>query len=82
MGKLGIEDRATFVFVGYPVSQAADQRPHIELAQEVASRFNRIYGEVFPVPDGIYGTRLNGTDGQSKMGKSYAMRLIWSMEKK
>ena len=78
MGKMGIEDRATFGFVGYPVSQAADillfrpgfvpvgpdQKPHIELAQEVAGRFNRIYGEVFPVPEGVYGTRLKGTDGQ------------------
>ena len=85
MDKMGFEDRATSGFVGYPVSQAADillfrpdlvpvgpdQRPHIELAQEVAARFNRIYGEVFPIPDGVYGTRLQGTDGQSKMGKSY-----------
>ena len=85
MGKMGFEDRATYGFVGYPVSQAADillfrpqlvpvgpdQKPHIELAQEVAGRFNRIYGDVFPIPDGVYGTRLQGTDGQSKMGKSY-----------
>ena len=85
MGKLGLEERATIGFVGYPVSQAADillfrptrvpvgpdQRPHIELAQEVAERFNRIYGEVFPVPEGVYGNRLRGTDGQNKMGKSY-----------
>ncbi len=85
MGKMGLEERATYGFVGYPVSQAADillfrpqyvpvgpdQRPHIELTQEVAMRFNRIYGEVFPIPEGIYGHQLGGTDGRSKMGKSY-----------
>jgi tryptophanyl-tRNA synthetase len=85
MEKMGLEDRATYGFVGYPVSQAADillfrpqfvpvgpdQRPHIELAQEVAARFNRLYGGVFPVPEGLYGQRLGGTDGMSKMGKSY-----------
>ena len=48
-----------------------DQRPHIELAQEVARRFNRTYGDVFPVPEGVYGNRLEGTDGKNKMGKSY-----------
>jgi len=85
MDKMGLADRATYGFVGYPVSQAADillfrpshvpvgpdQRPHIELAQEVAERFNRIYGEVFPIPEGVYGARLKGTDGMNKMGKSY-----------
>lgn len=85
MDKMGLEDRATYGFVGYPVSQAADillfrpgyvpvgpdQKPHIELAQEVAGRFNRIYGEVFPMPEGVYGERLQGTDGMNKMGKSY-----------
>ena len=74
MGKMGLGNRVPYGFVGYPVSQAADillfrpqyvpvgpdQRPHIELAQEVAARFNRIYGEVFPIPDGVYGTRLKG----------------------
>jgi tryptophanyl-tRNA synthetase len=84
MGKMGLQERATYGFVGYPVSQAADillfrpqyvpvgpdQRPHIELTQEVAMRFNRIYGEVFPIPEGIYGHQLGGTDGLSKMGKS------------
>lgn len=85
MDKMGLENRATYGFVGYPVSQAADillfrpvyvpvgpdQRPHIELAQEVAHRFNRMYGEAFPIPEGVYGERLTGTDGMNKMGKSY-----------
>ncbi len=85
MEKMGLEKRTTYGFVGYPVSQAADillfrpqyvpvgpdQRPHIELAREVAARFNRTYGDVFPIPHGVYGALLKGTDGQSKMGKSY-----------
>ena len=94
MGKMGLEERATFGFVGYPVSQAADillfrpervpvgpdQRPHIELAQEVATRFNRLYGPVFPIPEGVYGERLCGTDGKSKMGKSYGNAIALSDE--
>ncbi|MCZ6634003.1 MAG: tryptophan--tRNA ligase [bacterium] len=83
--EMGVNKRPTFGFVGYPVSQAADivlfrpecvpmgedQRPHMELAQEVAARFNGIYGEVFPIPEGVYGERMVGTDGRRKMSKSY-----------
>jgi tryptophanyl-tRNA synthetase len=85
MREMSLSDRATYGFVGYPVSQAADillfrpalapvgpdQQPHIELAQEVAARFNRLYGPVFPIPEAMLGDRLIGTDGRRKMGKSY-----------
>ena len=88
MGKMGLGNRVPYGFVGYPVSQAADillfrpryvpvgpdQKPHIELAQEVAARFNRIYGEVFPIPDGVYGTHLKGADGQSKIMTPFRVR--------
>ena len=49
-----------------------DQLPHIELTREVARRFNRLFGEVFPEPEGLVGRapRLVGTDGQAKMSKS------------
>lgn len=49
-----------------------DQMPHIEMAREVARRFNRQFGEVFPEPQGLVGRvpRLVGIDGQSKMSKS------------
>jgi tryptophanyl-tRNA synthetase len=73
-------------FFIYPVMQVAnillprahlvpvgdDQLPHIEMTREVARRFNREFGEVFPEPDGLVGKvpRLMGTDGQSKMSKS------------
>jgi len=31
-----------------------DQRQHLELARDVAERFNTRYGETFKVPDGVY----------------------------
>ncbi len=66
---------ATCGFMSYPVSQAADillfrpalvpvgpdQRANVELAQEVAARFNRMYGGVFPIPEGMYGKDRAGT---------------------
>ncbi len=73
-------------FFTYPVMQVAnilmpkahlvpvgeDQLPHIEMTREVARRFNRMFGEVFPEPEGLVGRvpRLVGTDGNAKMGKS------------
>jgi tryptophanyl-tRNA synthetase len=49
-----------------------DQAPHIEMTREVARRFNRQFGEVFPEPEALIGRvgRLIGTDGQAKMSKS------------
>jgi tryptophanyl-tRNA synthetase len=73
-------------FFTYPVMQVAnillprahlvpvgeDQLPHIELTREVARRFNRQFGEVFPEPEGLVGRvpRLVGIDGRAKMSKS------------
>ncbi|MBI2866414.1 MAG: tryptophan--tRNA ligase [Chloroflexi bacterium] len=73
-------------FFTYPISQAADillpkanlvpvgedQLPHIELTAEIARKFNRTYGHVFPIPKGLVGRvpRLVGIDGQAKMSKS------------
>ncbi|MBL8089371.1 MAG: tryptophan--tRNA ligase [Anaerolineales bacterium] len=75
-----------FGLLGYPVLQAVDillpraqvvpvgrdNQSHVELAREMARRFNNLYGEVFPEPDSIIGDvpLLVGTDGQSKMSKS------------
>jgi len=75
---------ASYAFVGYPVSQAADilmfrpayvpvgtdQRPHLELACEVARRFNRLFEPIFPIPEPVYGRQIGGTDGRGKMGTS------------
>jgi tryptophanyl-tRNA synthetase len=58
--------RANLVPVG------KDQTSHVELTREIATDFNRLYGEVFPVPEALIGDvgTLVGTDGQAKMSKS------------
>ncbi len=76
----------TFGFFGYPVLMASDiliynadgvpvgedQLPHIEIAREIARRFNYLYKEFFKEPKAILTEtpRLLGTDGR-KMSKSY-----------
>lgn len=79
------EDTIPFGLLGYPVLQAADillprahlvpvgkdNQAHVEVAREIARRFNGLYGEVFPIPDDLVeGDALPGTDGQAKMSKS------------
>lgn len=75
-----------FGLLGYPVLQTADilcakanivpvgkdNSAHVEIAREIARRFNNIYGEVFPIPEYIPGETptLVGLDGQRKMSKS------------
>lgn len=87
MGQLESGSQAvTLGFFNYPISQAADillpkahlvpvgedQVAHIEYTRNIARRFNRRYGPVFPVPSARVGRvpRLVGTDGQAKMSKS------------
>lgn len=76
-------------FFCYPISQAADitlfhgttipvgedQKPMIELTNEIARRFNNIYGETLDecrvhLPENAACLRLPGTDGKAKMSKS------------
>ncbi|MDB6080858.1 MAG: tryptophanyl-tRNA synthetase [Chlamydiia bacterium] len=75
-----------FGLLGYPVLQTADillpkahvvpvgkdNEAHIELARDVARRFNQLYGDFFPMPEALLGEvpTLIGTDGQGKMSKS------------
>jgi tryptophanyl-tRNA synthetase len=79
-------DVMPFGLLGYPVLQAADillprahlvpvgkdNEAHVEVTREIARRFNRLYDEVFPIPDVMLGEvpTLVGTDGQAKMSKS------------
>ncbi len=53
-----------------------DQRQHVELARDIAIRFNRIYGDAFVVPEPMIpdiGARVMGmNDPTVKMSKSYA----------
>jgi len=86
-------DVMPFGLLGYPVLQAADillprahlvpvgkdNEAHVELTREIARRFNRLYGEVFPIPEGLTeGPTLVGTDGQSKMSKSLGNAILLS----
>ena len=52
----------------------ADQKQHLELARDIAERFNSIYGDVFIVPDGYFpkvGARVMSLqDPSRKMSKS------------
>ena len=73
-------------FLTYPVLQAADillykagtvpvgedQLPHLELAREIARRFNMLYGNTFPEPEALLSSapRLPGIDNRS-MHNSY-----------
>jgi tryptophanyl-tRNA synthetase len=49
-----------------------DQIQHIEMTRDMAERFNRTYGPIFPLPDYRLdqGAKVPGTDGE-KMSKSY-----------
>ena len=91
-------DLQTYGFLGYPVLQAADillykanaipigedQLPHIELAREVARRFNHLYKKnIFPDCEAILTPtpRLLGIDGR-KMSKSYQNAIHLSDDEK
>ena len=91
-------ERRTVGFYNYPMSQVADillprahlvpvgddQAPHIEMTREVARKFNRMFGEVFPEPETLIGEvgRLTGTDGAGKMSKSQGNVIMLSDDEK
>ncbi len=77
----------TMALFSYPVLMAADilmfkanrvpvgkdQKQHVEMARDIAQRFNHIYGELFVLPEAEIGEHtavLTGLDGR-KMSKSY-----------
>ena len=75
----------------YPVLQSADilvykadtvpvgedQLPHLELSREIARRFNQLYGQTFPEPEGLLSPtpRLPGTDNRT-MHTSYGNNIL------
>lgn len=87
-------DTMPFGLLGYPVLQAVDillpraqavpvgrdNLSRVELARELARRFNNLYGETFPEPEAIIGDvpLLVGTDGQNKMSKSLGNAIYLS----
>src|SRR3989440_8011983 len=88
------KEEMPYGLLGYPVLQAADilcvkahvvpvgkdNVPHVEVTREIARRFNRLYGEVFPEPEFLMADVpiLVGTDGQGKMSKSLGNTIFLS----
>lgn len=88
-GKRGAEGQVNGLFQ-YPVLMAsdiflydidtvpvgADQRQHVELARDIATRFNNLYGDTFTVPEAAIvkesGRVMNLQDPSRKMSKSDA----------
>lgn len=60
-------------FGGDIVPVGKDQKQHLEMTRDIAQRFNKIYGDVFVIPESDINKSLQlipGIDGQ-KMSKSY-----------
>ncbi len=61
------------LFKAHRVPVGKDQKQHVEMARDIAQRFNHIYGEQFVMPEADIGdstANLTGLDGR-KMSKSY-----------
>ncbi|CAA9891095.1 Tryptophan--tRNA ligase [Candidatus Methylobacter favarea] len=73
------------MFNASKVPVGKDQIQHIEMARDIAGRFNHIYGEHFVLPEAIIeenGATLAGLDGR-KMSKSYNNAIpLFESEKK
>jgi len=83
----GVKDQTAGLFT-YPVLMAADilmyqpdlvpvgkdQKQHIEIARDIAIKFNDTFGETFKLPEPYIPPEVAtiiGTDGEHKMSKSY-----------
>jgi tryptophanyl-tRNA synthetase len=73
------------MFNAHKVPVGKDQIQHIEMARDIAGRFNHIYGEHFVLPEAIIDANtatLLGLDGR-KMSKSYNNTIpLFEPEKK
>jgi tryptophanyl-tRNA synthetase len=61
------------MFKAAKVPVGKDQKQHVEMARDIAQRFNHHFGETFVLPDAVIGENiatLPGLDGR-KMSKSY-----------
>lgn len=56
------------------VPVGVDQKQHLEITRDIAMRFNSIYGDVFTIPEGYYGSSaarvMSLADPTKKMSKS------------
>lgn len=92
------DESIPFGLVGYPVLMASDillvkahmvpvgkdNVSNVEVARDIARRFNTLYGEVFPMPEWMpsqVGT-LVGLDGKAKMSKSLGNAIFLSDDPK
>ena len=82
------EDNINVGLFAYPILMAADillyqadlvpvgidQKQHLEICRDIAERFNNIYGDVFTIPDGYYGSTgakvMSLQNPDKKMSKS------------
>jgi tryptophanyl-tRNA synthetase len=97
-GEADLDKGVTMGLFNYPVLMAADilmfnahkvpvgrdQVQHIEMARDIAGRFNHIYGEHFAIPEAVISedtATLLGLDGR-KMSKSYDNTIPLFMEEK
>ncbi|WP_108124917.1 tryptophan--tRNA ligase [Saccharospirillum mangrovi] len=73
------------MFNGEKIPVGKDQTQHIEMARDIAGRFNHIYGDTFTLPEAVIeesGMILPGLDGR-KMSKSYNNTIpLFEEEKK
>ena len=61
------------IFNAHRVPVGRDQIQHVEMARDIAQRFNHHYGEIFTLPEAVVDDDvavLQGLDGR-KMSKSY-----------
>ncbi len=83
----GLKDQTAGLYT-YPILMAADillyqadlvpvgkdQKQHIEIARDIAEKFNATFGETFKLPEPYIpddSSYIIGTDGEHKMSKSY-----------
>lgn len=62
------------IYKPHYVPVGKDQKQHVEIARDIAGKFNRIYGDVFTLPEPMIHEITGyvvGTDGSGKMSKSY-----------
>jgi len=73
------------LFRAHKVPVGRDQKQHVEMARDIAGRFNHHYGEIFTLPEPVIDDNtavLSGLDGR-KMSKSYGNTIpLFLPEKK
>lgn len=72
------------MFNAHKVPVGRDQIQHVEMARDIAARFNHHYGEIFTLPEAVVEDSvavLQGLDGR-KMSKSYGNTIPLFLDEK